>query len=51
MRGFTGGRGRWFLVGGIAGAFFAGGAAGIAAIPDSSGVITAATRRTSATCA
>ena len=39
MRGVTGGRGRWFLVGGIAGAFLAGGAAGIAAIPDSSGVI------------
>jgi hypothetical protein len=39
MRGFTGGRGRWFLVGGVAGAFLAGGAAGFAAIPDSSGVI------------
>ncbi len=39
MRSFTGGRGRWFLVGGVAGAFLAGGAVGVAAIPDSDGVI------------
>ena len=34
MRRFTGGRGRWFLVGGVLGAFLAGGAARLAAIPD-----------------
>ena len=39
MRSFTGGRGRWFLVGGVAGAFLAGGAVGVAAIPDSDGAI------------
>ena len=39
MRSFTGGRGRWFLVGGVVGAFLTGGAAGIAATPDSDGVI------------
>jgi hypothetical protein len=39
MRRFTVIRGRWFLLGVVAGAFLAGGAVALAAIPDSSGVI------------
>jgi Collagen triple helix repeat (20 copies) len=39
MRRFTSGRGRWFLLGGVVGAFLAAGAVTLAAIPDSSGVI------------
>ena len=39
MRRFTSGRGRWFLVGAVVGAFLAAGAVTLAAIPDSSGVI------------
>jgi hypothetical protein len=39
MRRFTSGRGRWFLLGTVLGAFLAGGAVTLAAIPDSSGVI------------
>ena len=39
MRRFRFARGRWFLLGVVAGAFLAGGAVALAAIPDSSGVI------------
>ena len=39
MRRFTSGRGRWFLLGAVVGAFLAAGAVTLAAIPDSSGVI------------
>jgi hypothetical protein len=38
-RSHAGQRGRWFLLGVVAGAFLAGGAVALAAIPDSSGVI------------
>src|SRR5215216_2834374 len=39
MRRFTFKRGRWFVLGGVTGAFLAGGAVTLAAIPDSDGVI------------